>query len=164
MGCYLSFRGSLEIRPPISEADKELFRVFSEEMSFPTNPKANYMSPWFINDEGRVECHMCKYFEHDRWMEYLYDKFFEPRGYDVFGSILYSGEGDQTEWSVLRYDNGKVFHVRMENIHIDLDFWKMGAEYAKKRMEEIRQEYPDQFITPDISEPDPEQYGGLFIK
>lgn len=158
MGCWLMFRGSLAIEPPISESDKECYKAFVEENSYPMNPKANYSNPWVINDEGRLECHGCKFFEHDRWMEYIYDKFFDIRGYDVYGSLLYSGEGSQTEWSVLRYDNGKVMHPHMEDIHIDLDFWEEGAEYARERMKERFAEQP----AIEMKRPDPGSYGGLF--
>jgi hypothetical protein len=38
------------------------------------------------------------------------------------------------------------------------------AEYARKKMEELHAEHQEHFVTPKISEPDPEQYGGLFSK
>jgi hypothetical protein len=162
MGCWLSFRGSLTIEPPITKEDKESYRIFSKEVSFPANPKANYIDPWFINDEGRLECYGVKYFEHDRWMEYIFEKFFEPKGYEVHGSLLYAVDGSQTEWSVLRYDNGKVFHVRMEEIHVDLDFWQMGAKYAREQMAKRLDVNDGSIIRYEKVELAPESYGGLF--
>ena len=157
-GLLVNVSGSLTIEPTISESDKECYKAFVEENSYPANPKANYSNPWVINDEGRLECRGCKFFEHDRWMEFIYDKFFDIRGYDVYGSLLYSSEGRQTEWSVLKYDNGKVAHPHMEAIHIDLDFWEEGAEYAReRRREQIVESLPKQ-----IKSHDPESYGGLF--
>lgn len=164
MGCWLSFRGSLTIDPPITEQDKEEYSFFSESSSFPANQKANYVNPWFINEENRLECHACKFFEHYRWMEYIYDKFFDPKGYDVYGSLLYSGEGEQNTWKVLRYDNGKEFHPHIDEVHLDMDFWEWGAEYARKKREELRAKCQGQFHYVEKQELDPEQYGGLFSK
>ena len=43
----------------------------------------NYSNPWFVDDEGRLECIGCKFGEYSLWMQILYDQFFDPRGYDV---------------------------------------------------------------------------------
>ena len=97
-------------------------------------------------------------------MEYIYDKFFDPKGYDVYGSLLYSGEGEQNTWKVLRYDNGKEFHPHIDEVHLDMDFWEWGAEYARKKREELRAKCQGQFHYVEKQELDPEQYGGLFSK
>lgn len=162
MGVWLSFKRSLAIDPVITDEDKESYREFSRQASFPTNPKANYLNPWYIDDEGRLGCHAVKFFEHDRWMEYIFDKFFEPKGYEVHGTLLYAGDGAQTEWKVLKYDNGKVFHIRMEDIHIDLDFWEIGAEYARAQMMKTREEGRLHVMRQEKIETPAEAYGGLF--
>ena len=61
-------------------------------------------------------------------MELLYDKFFDPRGYDVHGTLLISGEGRQLDWHVVRFDNGKELYTHhIDDVHVDLDFWETGA-------------------------------------
>lgn len=148
MGCWLRFRGSLTIEPAISDEDRKAFNAFSYENSFPYNPDANYANPWIINDEGRLECIGCKFGEHGMWMELLYDKFFDPKGYDVYGTLLISGEGRQLDWHVVRFDNGKELYTHhIDDVHVDLDFWEVGAKYAKKYWEE----HPPECITLDTA-------------
>ena len=144
MGCWMSFRGSLKIEPRISEEDKKAFEIFSKRMSYPENQEMNYANPWFVNDEGRLECMACKFGEYGMWMELLYDRFFDQRDYDVFGTLLISGEGRQSDWSVIRFDNGVEFHPHLvDDVHIDLDFWEMGARYA----EQYRKEHPPEGVS-----------------
>ena len=133
MGYWMSFRGSLEIEPPISEKDKKAFDSFVRENSYPENPDANYSNPWKINDEGRLECSACKFGEYGMWFQLLYDQFFDLRGYDVHGTILVSGEASQLDWSVIRFDNGKELYTNhIDDVRIDMDFWEVGARYAKQ--------------------------------
>lgn len=136
MGCWMNFRGSLTIEPAISDEDKNAFDVFSYENSFPHNPDATYANPWFINDEGRLGCYACKFGEYGLWLEILYNQFFDPKGYDVHGTLLISGEGSTYDWSVVRFDNGKELYTHhIDDVHVDLDFWEVGAKYAKQYRE-----------------------------
>lgn len=136
MGCWLMFRGSLKIEPNISDDDRRAFGAFHPKGAELYNFYENYSNPWIINDEGRLKCIGCKFGEYSMWMQLLYDQFFDPRGYDVHGTLLVSGEGNQFDWSVVRFDNGKELYTHhIDDIHIDLDFWEKGAEYAKKYWE-----------------------------
>ncbi len=160
MGCWAMFRGSLTIEPPITEKDKKEFEVFAEENSFPTNPRARYAMCWAINEEGRLYCYGDKFGTYELWLKYLYDKFFEPRGYDIHGSLLNAWDARQTEWKLLRVDNGVFFQPRHDPIYVDLDFWEESAEYTRQKWEERKELLdPPPRIIYDMK---PEQYGGLF--
>lgn len=144
MGCWMMFRGSLQINPPISDEDRRAFGVFYPKGSEFFNFYDNYSNPWFVNDEGRLECIGCKFGEYSLWMQILYDQYFDPRGYDVYGTLLVSGEGSQFDWSVVRFDNGKELYTHhIDDVHVDLDFWEEEAKYAKQ----FREEHPPECIT-----------------
>lgn len=58
-------------------------------------------------------------------------------GYDVHGTILVSGEANQLDWSVARFDNGKELYTHhIDDVRIDMDFWEVGARYAKQYWDE----------------------------
>lgn len=73
---------------------------------------------------------------------------YELKGYDVYGTLLISGEGRQLDWHVVRFDNGKELYTHhIDDVHVDLDFWEVGAKYAIKYWEE----HPPECITLDTA-------------
>ena len=136
MGIYMSFRGELILEPKISPEDIEDFNSFVYLSNYPQNERARYNNPWYINENGHLQCSTVKYGEHKQWFAYLYDKFFEPRGYNIYGTILYSCEMNPIEWTFLECKNGCVFEPHIEPVYIDMDFWETSAEATRKIMSE----------------------------
>ena len=160
MGCWAMFRGSLAIEPPITEEDKKEFDVFVENNSYPQNPRARYAICWEINEENRLLCCGCKFGEYDLWLQFLYEKFFEPRGYEIHGTLLNAWDASQDDWRIIRVVNGTMFHSHYDPVRIDLDFWQESAEYTRQKMKE-REAYIE-YQPLHNYELKPEQYGGLF--
>jgi hypothetical protein len=106
MGCWIAFKGGLAFDKPITDSIKKEFDDFIAKSSEVAYVFEDYSNTWRFIDELLV-CDLTKFGEYCVWLEHIYNDFFMPRGFNMYGSLLMSGEGDYDRWSLRRVFNGQ---------------------------------------------------------
>lgn len=104
MGYTTWFDGGLKFNKPVTEELMDRVNDFAEERHDPkTHP--GYYCQWVIEDEELIWDGNEKFYEYDRWLDYLIDNFFKPEGYILNGIISFQGEDSEDFGEIQVVDN-----------------------------------------------------------
>lgn len=96
MGCWLRANGRLEIVPPPDDKLMIDFWNFSGT-TWPEDYSRTdeyFSNTWFFDENNKLACIAGKFAEPIIWLDWMKEKFFIPRGYELIGNVDIKGESD----------------------------------------------------------------------
>lgn len=139
MGCWMSANGRLLVKPAVTDKLIKEYIMFSEDECPEKYGEEKIRNPWIFDSENMLICTAGKFAEPSIWYRFLKENFFEPRGYELNGRPLFTGEGDGNDFWSLEMD--KEHNEYVDWLRRVCTLFEDNSRYSKKNILKFYEEH-----------------------
>lgn len=130
MGCWMSANGRLLVKPAFNDELIKEYIMFSVDECPEEYEEEKFENPWFFDSENMLICSGGKFAEPSIWYKFLKEQFFEPKGYELNGRPLFTGECDGNDFWELEMD--KEYNEYVDWLRRVCNLFDDNSRYSKK--------------------------------